>query len=156
MESTTAPAEASTAQVPVTGSAAKIALSNSSSLGPILVDDRGMTLYLFQKDEPGTSNCYDKCAASWPPLLTSGAPVAGDGIDGSLLGTTTRKDGGTQATYNGWPLYYFAKDSQPGDVKGQGVGNVWYVITPSGQAGPAQAAAPTMPATPATNPAYQY
>jgi predicted lipoprotein with Yx(FWY)xxD motif len=65
--------------------------------------------------------------------LTTGDPVAGDGIDASKLGTTTRTDGTVQVTYNGWPLYYYVKDAQAGDVVGQGVGSVWYVISPAGE-----------------------
>jgi predicted lipoprotein with Yx(FWY)xxD motif len=67
-------------------------------------------------------------------LLTNGNAVGGSGVDASKFGNTTRKDGTTQVTYNGWPLYYFAKDKQPGDVTGQGVTNNWYVVSPSGDA----------------------
>ncbi len=119
------------AAVPVTG-AATVSLGKTDALGSFLVDDKGMTLYLFTKDTPNTSNCYGKCAAAWPPLLTNGKPVASSGVDASKLGTTTRTDGSTQVTYNGWPLYYFAKDKAPGDVNGQDVGSVWFVVSPSG------------------------
>ncbi|HLO13436.1 MAG TPA: hypothetical protein VK206_01310 [Anaerolineales bacterium] len=131
---TVAPAPTATeapASVPVTGGAA-VNLGKNDSLGSFLIDDKGMTLYLFTKDTPNTSNCYDKCATSWPPLLTTGNPVAGDGIDASKLGTTKRTDGSVQVTYNGWPLYYFAKDKAPGDVTGQDVGSVWFVVSASG------------------------
>ena len=107
-------------------------LGKNDTLGSFLVDDKGMTLYLFTKDTPNTSNCYDKCATAWPPLLTSGPAVAGEGIDASKLGTTKRKDGTEQVTYNGWPLYYFEKDAKPGDVTGQDVGQVWYLISAAG------------------------
>ena len=113
---------------------AHIALGSNSQLGSFLVDDKGMTLYMFTTDKPNTSNCYGKCAQFWPPLLTSGAAVGASGLDASRLGTTTRTDGTTQVTYNGWPLYYFAKDKQPGDVKGQKVLGTWFVISPSGDA----------------------
>jgi predicted lipoprotein with Yx(FWY)xxD motif len=106
----------------------------SGALAAHLVDDKGMTLYLFTKDSPGTSTCYDKCATAWPPLLTSGAPQAGSGVDASKFGTTMRTDGSTQVTYNGWPLYYFAKDKQAGDTTGEGVGSVWFCISASGDA----------------------
>jgi predicted lipoprotein with Yx(FWY)xxD motif len=112
--------------------AATVNLGKNSKYSSFLVDGKGMTLYLFTKDTPGTSTCYDKCATAWPPLLTNGTPVAGTGVDASKFGTTTRTDGTTQVTYNGWPLYYFAKDQQPGDTTGDGVGSVWYLITPSG------------------------
>jgi predicted lipoprotein with Yx(FWY)xxD motif len=92
------------AVVPVTGGTV-VNLGQNESLGSFLVDDKNMTLYLFTKDTPNTTVCYDKCATAWPPLLTTGNPVAGDGVDASKLGTTTRKDGSGQVTYNGWPLY---------------------------------------------------
>ena len=92
-----------------------------------------MTLYLYTKDTKNTSNCYDKCATNWPPLLTEGKPAAGTGADASLLGTTTRKDGKMQVTYNGWPLYYWVKDQKPGDATGQDVGGVWYVLNAKGE-----------------------
>jgi predicted lipoprotein with Yx(FWY)xxD motif len=107
-------------------------LAKTDALGSFLVDDKGMSLYLFTKDTPNTSNCYDKCAAAWPPLLTTGSPVAGDGLDASKLGTTKRTDGSMQVTYNGWPLYYFASDSKAGDTAGENVGDVWYVVSPAG------------------------
>jgi predicted lipoprotein with Yx(FWY)xxD motif len=91
-----------------------------------------MTLYLFTQDTPNTSNCYTACATAWPPLLTSGAPTAGSGVTAAMLGTTKRTDGSTQVTYNGWPLYYWANDKKPGDVTGENVQGVWFVITPAG------------------------
>ena len=115
---------------PVAGTAVNI--GKNDKLGSFLVDDKGMTLYLFTKDTPNTSVCYDKCATAWPPLLTSGAPIAGSGADASKLGTTKRTDGTEQVTYNGWPLYYFAKDKAAGDVVGQDVGKVWFVVSPAG------------------------
>lgn len=102
----------------------------SSDLGDILVDPDGMTLYLFTEDPEGESVCEDACAQAWPPLLVDGDPVAGEGVDAALLGTTDRGDGGTQVTYGGWPLYTWAQDQQPGDVTGQGVQDVWYVVSP--------------------------
>jgi len=120
------------AVVPVTG-AAVVNLGQNDTLGSFLVDDKGMTLYLFTKDTPNTTVCYEKCAVAWPPLLTSGDPVAGEGVDASLLGTTTRTDGAIQVTYNGWPLYYYEKDKAAGDVVGQNVGDVWFVVSPAGE-----------------------
>ena len=101
--------------------------------GTFLTDADGMSLYLFTNDTPGVSNCTGDCLAAWPALLTEGAPVAGDGADGSLLGTTTRDDGSVQVTYGGWPLYYFAGDAAPGDLAGQGVNDVWFVVSPAGE-----------------------
>ena len=111
---------------------ATVNVGKNSKYSSFLVDGKGMTLYLFTKDLPGTSTCAGSCAMSWPPLLTNGKPVAGTGVDASKFGTTARADGTTQVTYNGWPLYYFAKDQQPGDTNGDGVGSVWYLITPAG------------------------
>ena len=110
-----------------------VAVSQSDEYGSYLVDGNGMSLYAFQKDSPGVSNCYDSCANNWPPLLTSDAPTAGEGVDGGLFGTSERTDGTTQVTYNGWPLYYFKSDSKAGDLKGQGVQDVWYILSPKGE-----------------------
>ncbi len=109
-----------------------VKVGHSDELGDFLVGSNDMTLYIFLKDEPGKSNCYDACAQNWPPLLVDADPVAGPGVDASLLGTTTRDDGSTQVTYNGHPLYFWVKDSAPGDTTGQGVKDVWFVISPSG------------------------
>lgn len=119
------------AAVPVTGGAV-VNLGKNDKLGSFLVDDKGMTLYLYTKDTPNTSVCYDKCATAWPPLLTTGDPVAGEGVDASKFGTTNRTDGTVQVTFNGWPLYYYAKDKAPGDVVGEDVGGVWYVVSAAG------------------------
>jgi predicted lipoprotein with Yx(FWY)xxD motif len=137
-----AQAPATQAQAPATQAPAAAAPSGpamvnvgkNDTLGSFLVDDKGMTLYLYTKDTPNTTTCYGKCASAWPPLLTTGNAVAGDGVDTGKFGTTARTDGTTQVTYNGWPLYYYAKDKQPGDVTGQNVGSVWYVISPTGDA----------------------
>lgn len=117
--------------------------SMASTLGNILADSRGMTLYIFTKDSPNVSNCYDGCATAWPPLLVpSGQNATGENIGGTFS-TTQRKDGTQQVTYNGQPLYYFQKDQQPGDVTGQNVGNVWFVV----KAVPAGAAPASLPTT---------
>ena len=99
-------------------------------LGPILTDSAGRTLYMFTKDAPGLSTCYDQCASAWPPLTSASEPVLPDGLPG-VLGSTPRTDGSLQVTYNGMPLYYWVKDQQPGDTTGQNVGGVWFVINPS-------------------------
>ena len=105
-----------------------------SDLGELVVDAEGRTLYVFLADEGSESTCYDECEASWPPLTVEGDPVPGDGVDASLLGTTEREDGSTQVTLDGHPLYYFAADETPDDMNGQGVSDVWYVASPSGEA----------------------
>jgi predicted lipoprotein with Yx(FWY)xxD motif len=103
-----------------------------SALGEILVDGDGNTLYLFTPDDSGPSVCNGDCAAAWPPVV--GEANAGPGIDTTLLGNAIRDDGSSQATYNSWPLYYFAGDAAPGDTNGQGLNDVWFVITPAGEA----------------------
>jgi len=116
---------------------ATIAVSSNSKLGQILVDGKGITVYLFVKDTGTSSTCYTSCAQIWPPVLTSGPPQAGTGASASLLGTTTRTDGQLEVTYAGHPLYYFVSDKQPGDATGQGIDNfgaLWWVLTPSGAA----------------------
>ena len=114
---------------------AKVALAKSP-LGRILVDSKGITLYDFVKDKGTTSVCYGACAALWPPLLTKGKPVAGPGVRASLLGTTKRKDGKLEVTYNRHPLYYFVTDRKPGQTTGQGVnqfGGPWWVLSTAGK-----------------------
>lgn len=108
-------------------------------LGTVLVNGQGLTLYMFAPDDQrGRSTCYGTCATGWPPLrLPTGVttPVAGGQAKASLLGTTTRKDGGLQVTYNGWPLYTWQGDSEPGQATGQGIdslGGYWYVLAPTG------------------------
>lgn len=106
--------------------AATVKTDNNAKLGKILVAANGMTLYVFDKDTANTSNCYDTCATNWPPLTVTGEPV-GDGVSGKL-GTTTRKDGTTQATIDGKPLYYWKNDQKPGDATGDGIQGVWHVV----------------------------
>jgi predicted lipoprotein with Yx(FWY)xxD motif len=101
-----------------------------TEFGNIITDGEGMTLYIFTPDEQGDPTCNDACADNWPPLI--GDVSAGDGVDAGLLGTASRDDGSEQVTYNGWPLYHFAQDSTAGDIKGQGVQDVWFVISDQG------------------------
>jgi predicted lipoprotein with Yx(FWY)xxD motif len=137
-----------TAAAVVTSFAAAIALADGtktggatiavakSPLGRILVDSRGLTLYDFVRDNGTTSACYGACAALWPPLTTTGKPVAGRGVRAALLGTTKRKDGKLEVTYNGHPLYYFVTDRKPGQTTGQGLnqfGAPWWVISAAGK-----------------------
>jgi predicted lipoprotein with Yx(FWY)xxD motif len=115
----------------------KIAVATNAKLGSFLVDESGMTVYLFVADTGTASTCYSTCAIIWPPVLTTGAPQAGTGAQASLLGTTTRTDGKVEVTYGGHPLYYFMQDKAAGDVKGQGIngfGALWWVLSPSGAA----------------------
>jgi predicted lipoprotein with Yx(FWY)xxD motif len=103
-----------------------------TGLGTILVDSHGKTLYLYTPDKNGRSACYGQCASLWPPLLAAGRLAAGKGLKSSLLGTTKRTDGKTQVTYNGHPLYTFAQDSKPGEIKGEDVQGIWYVVSAAG------------------------
>jgi predicted lipoprotein with Yx(FWY)xxD motif len=115
--------------------AARVAIAKTP-LGRVLVDSKGITLYDFVKDKGTTSTCYGACAALWPPLITKGKPIAGPGVRVSLLGTTKRKDGKLEVTYNGHPLYYFVTDRKPGQTTGQGVdqfGAPWWVLSPAGK-----------------------
>ena len=107
-----------------------------SGLGRIIVDGRGRTLYLFEKDKQGRSACYGSCAKFWPPLLTRGKPAAGRGAKASLLGKTRRSDGSEQVTYAGHPLYRFLEDTKPGQTKGEGsqaFGAGWDALSPRGK-----------------------
>jgi predicted lipoprotein with Yx(FWY)xxD motif len=126
------PTEESEAPSPTEEPAAATVEVEASDLGDIVVDAGGRTLYVFLADEGSESTCYEDCEAAWPPLTVEGEPVAGEGIDASLLGTSERTDGSAQVTLDGHPLYYFAQDATPDDVNGQGVGDVWYVVSPAG------------------------
>lgn len=117
----------------------EVKTGNVSGLGTVLVDGQGLTLYLFVPDlQKGQSTCYGTCAEGWPPLLLPTGvttPLAGPGVNPSLLGTTTRTDGSVEVTYNRWPLYTWTGDSSPGQATGQGInslGGLWYVLSPSG------------------------
>jgi predicted lipoprotein with Yx(FWY)xxD motif len=118
---------------PTTGPA-KVAVANTG-LGRVLVDGRGRTLYLFAKDRNGRSACAGQCAGFWPPLITSGKPVAVAGAKASLLGTTRRPDGRLQVTYNHHPLYTFVKDTRKGQTNGEefdAFGAEWYAVSAAG------------------------
>jgi len=106
-----------------------VAVATNPSLGKILVNAQGMTLYRSDKDTSGTSNCTGTCAQVWPPLAAGGgAPQGGTGVTGNL-GVITRADQTKQITYNGAPLYSFNTDTKPGDATGDGV-NGFHVVTP--------------------------
>lgn len=134
---TTAPATNSPVATPPTtggqGGGATVQVTSNATLGQILVDNKGMTLYEFKNDKPGQSNCTDTCAQNWPPLMvaTDAQPTASADIAGTLA-VIQRSDSSSQVTINDMPLYYFKNDAQPGDTKGQGVGNNWYVVSPAG------------------------
>ena len=107
-------------------------------LGVVLANARGFTLYMFAADRNGKSTCYGGCAGVWPPLLTSGRVVAkrGSGVESRLLGTTRRKDGKLQVTYNHYPLYLYTPDLRPGDACGESstsFGAPWWVLNTAGK-----------------------
>jgi predicted lipoprotein with Yx(FWY)xxD motif len=105
-----------------------------TKLGPVLVDAQGRTLYDFVKDKNDKSACAGACATFWPPLMTTGGPKAGKGVQAKLLGTTVRK-AGRQVTYAGHPLYTYAGDKKAGQTNGQGsttFGAPWWVLAPNG------------------------
>jgi len=93
-----------------------------------LTDPKAMTLYTYDKDTANTSNCYGSCAILWPPFLTTSTQLKGMTMPG--LTTIKRTDGSMQYAYNGKPLYYYQKDTKPGDVTGDGVGGVWHIVKP--------------------------
>jgi predicted lipoprotein with Yx(FWY)xxD motif len=106
-----------------------------TSLGRILVNSRGHTLYLFGKDRNGKSACSGQCATFWPPLIASGKPRVAGGAKASLIGAIKRADGRRQVTYNHHPLYTFVKDTKQGQTHGEGLsafGAKWYAVSPAG------------------------
>ncbi|WP_326567297.1 hypothetical protein VSH64_36480 [Amycolatopsis rhabdoformis] len=104
-----------------------------SSLGPILTDGSGRTLYAFADDISGTSTCGADCLATWPALTGAKDFHAGAGTDQKLLTATERTPGVEQAKYGKWPLYYYVGDQGPGDVDGQGVDNLWFAVGADGK-----------------------
>jgi predicted lipoprotein with Yx(FWY)xxD motif len=111
-----------------------VATATDSTLGAILVDSTGRTLYHNTKESGSTIVCTATCASTWPPLTipTGSAPTWASGLTGSKFGTVSRPDGLLQVTYANWPLYTFASDSKAGDTKGQGVAGVWFAVTAAG------------------------
>jgi predicted lipoprotein with Yx(FWY)xxD motif len=116
------------------GKPATLGVSNAS-LGNILVNSQGRTLYLFKRDSGTISECNGACAVNWPPLRAAGKPTIGSGAKASLASTSTRSNGARQVTYNGHPLYLFKNDSKPGDTNGEGLnafGGSWFALSPAG------------------------
>jgi predicted lipoprotein with Yx(FWY)xxD motif len=107
----------------------------SSEFGMTVFGPNGKVVYVFGADHGSTSHCYGVCATAWPPVLTGAAPVAGAGVEASLLGTTKRTDGSLQVTYGGHPLYYYSADPV-GKIMCQHVnmhGGLWLIVKPNGQ-----------------------
>ena len=113
--------------------------SPTAALGTVVVDGTGYTLYRFDKDKPkpSKSNCNGSCATQWPPVLVASADEAKavklDGVDAGAVGTVKRADGKLQLTIGGWPVYRYSGDKAAGDTTGQGVGKVWFAVTPAGK-----------------------
>lgn len=120
-----------------------------TALGTIVTSD-GFTVYRFDKDtsSPSKSACTGGCEKTWPPLLGDGTPSL-SGVPEGLVGTVGRADGSQQLTLNGWPLYRYAKDTAPGETKGEGVGGTWRAVGADGKPASAAAKAPAAPAAPA-------
>jgi predicted lipoprotein with Yx(FWY)xxD motif len=102
----------------------------NSSLGEILVNNGGYTLYTFSPDTAGVSTCYGTCQNNWPPLLVVDSISIPKGLPGTM-GAAIRTDNTTQVTYNGMPLYTYTGDNAPGNTNGQGIGGKWYVVHPT-------------------------
>jgi len=102
-----------------------------TALGDILVGEGGMTLYGFTNDADGTPTCVDKCAGAWPAASVDSADLPA-GLDADVFSVVERPDGGFQLKAGDWPLYYYASDAAAGDVNGQGVGGVWFVVAEDG------------------------
>jgi predicted lipoprotein with Yx(FWY)xxD motif len=122
-----------TAAAPTSSIPPNVVIWKTVSLGSVLADVRGKTLYIYTKDAPGVSNCYDTCAINWPPFtLAAGVVPTGSADITAVLGTITRTDGAIQVTVNNMPVYFYIKDTSLGAVTGQGVGGVWFVLDPTG------------------------
>jgi predicted lipoprotein with Yx(FWY)xxD motif len=134
---TTADTTATEAPGIATDPSVRIGASTSTAVSePFLVNQTGRALYLFIEDEQnsGTSACTADCATTWLPVTVKGVPAAGSGVNTGMLGTIKRDDGTLQATYNGWPLYYYSGDRSVGAVNGQRVDNSWFLVSATGNA----------------------
>jgi predicted lipoprotein with Yx(FWY)xxD motif len=118
---------------PSPAGAVALATATVGDYGEVIVDGNGRTVYVFDKDTSGTSNCSGDCLAKWPPVPAGDGTPKFEGIDASLISTITRPDGTKQLAVKGLPLYLFADDSKPGEAKGQAVGGVWWVVGTDGQ-----------------------
>jgi len=142
MEDTVGPTQGTEKKQAV--SPAVLNVSHQATYGEYLTDEKGLPLYLFESDKQGASGakaesmCDKECAVAWPPVVTAGKPKSGtSSVNSNLLGTTRRSDGSEQVTYNGWPLYRFAKDFGPEDLMGQDVNDFkgrWHLMSPTGEA----------------------
>ena len=115
---------------PTTESEYTVMTASNTALGTYLVDGSGRTLYYFTKDSAEKSTAGEAIILVWPIFYKSDLKVSED-LNAADFGTITRDDGKAQTTYKGWPLYYYAPDTAPGDTRGQGIGGVWFVVNPS-------------------------
>jgi len=106
-----------------------VSVAKKEGIGSYLADIKGMTLYTFKMDTPGTSACAGPCVDNWPPFYREMVEPK-DGLNAGDFGTITRADGKKQTTYKGMPLYYFIKDKKPGDTMGEGVKDAWHAAKP--------------------------
>ncbi|KIS25702.1 hypothetical protein TV39_19595 [Arthrobacter sp. SPG23] len=129
---TSASTPAATSSSPVPAGAAELKTA-SSAAGQIVVDAKGMSVYFFTKDvkDSATSACTGACIAAWPPVLTESDAPAVEGVTGTVA-TIPTPEGKKQVTINGLPVYYYVKDKAAGDITGQGVNDVWYLVSPAG------------------------
>ncbi len=129
---------------PTTDASASPPVDLAVSIGPNgnFVGYQGHTLYTFDNDRPGVSNCEGDCLFNWPPLLVAAADdiPLGEGLDPADFATITRADGALQVTYEGRPLYFYTEDLIPGDAMGDGIGGVWHLISGAAPASPADGA----------------
>jgi predicted lipoprotein with Yx(FWY)xxD motif len=128
----TTPAEATPSTSQSTTIQATIGTGDIPDLGTVLVEQNGRTLYMFMNDTGTKPTCTGECAANWPALITTDEPQVKGGADDSKVGTTKAADGGQQVTYDGHPLYLYIGDKEDGDANGQGIGGVWFAVTPDG------------------------
>jgi predicted lipoprotein with Yx(FWY)xxD motif len=137
--------ESRNAGPPLEQQAVKLTAADVGTLGSVVTDQDGLTLYRFDRDtaKPSASNCDGECARIWPPVLvTDPSQVVVASVDRGLIGWVIRTDGSMQLTLGGWPLYHYVEDSKPGDANGQGIGGTWFAATPQGNKALTKAARP--------------
>jgi predicted lipoprotein with Yx(FWY)xxD motif len=132
LSTTPSPATPSSSDTATPTAGVSLSSAKIQGLGTVLVE-HGRTVYLFTNDTGAKSTCTGACATTWPALTTKGEPAAKAGADDSKLGTTDAVGGGQQVTYNGHPLYLYSGDEGPGEANGQGIGGVWFAVTPDGE-----------------------
>lgn len=129
-ESSTPSASSSGSEDSGTRGSVSLDTSKVKGVGTVLVDQDGLTVYLFTNDTGSKSTCTGSCASTWPAVISDGQPSVSGGADDSKIGTT----GTAQVTYDGHPLYLYSGDKGAGEANGQGVGGVWFAVTPDGNA----------------------